>query len=475
MVAMTAPTLRDYQAQDVGRIRDTYAEGARRVLYVLPTGAGKRIVFSHILASAARRGKRVLVLCHRQEIFEQAEASVATADVAYGKIAPGCVETDAPVQIAMVATLAQSKRLERWAGRFDFVVVDETHHAVAGSWARVLASQPNAKVLGVTATPERLDGRGLGEIFDTMVCGPSTAQLIAEKWLSPYTVFEPIAGGPDISGAHIRAGDYAIEDLRQAMDGVVIGAAVIEYQRICPGVPAVVFCVDIDHSQRVAEAFRSSGVRATHVDGETPAGDRRSAIAGLSNGTVDVITNCGLISEGVDVPAIGAALLLRPTASPSLYLQQVGRALRPAPNKDRALILDFSGNCARHGLPDEPRQWSLDSKPTRQRERSDAPRVRRCSTCGALNRASAHTCTQCGADLRTPKERREIEIALRQAQEREDHDLVQSLGYRDRLLWAGDDERRLHFVERVCGYKSGWAWHRARESAAQQRGERAHG
>jgi superfamily II DNA or RNA helicase len=470
MAAMTAPTLRPYQAQAVEQIRAAYRAGAQRVSYVAPTGSGKTVTFAYIVANGVARGTKILILAHRAELLDQAEAALTMAGVPYGIIAPGFRETDALVQLASIATLARPKRLERWRGWADLVVVDEAHHCIAGSWARVLVSQGGAKVLGVTATPERLDGRGLGEIFDTMVVGPSVAELIELGWLSPYTVFEPIAGGPDMSAAKIRAGDYSIEDQREAMDGVVIGAAVTEYQRICPGVPAVVFCVDIDHSQKVVGALRAAGVVATHVDGETGASDRRSALAGLSNGTVDVICNCGLISEGVDVPAIGAAILLRPTASLSLYLQQVGRALRPAPGKERALILDFSGNCARHGLPDEPRTWSLDSKPTKQRERSDAPRVRRCGGCGALNRAGAHSCTSCGADLRTPKERREIEIALRQAREREDADLVRSLPYADRLLWAGGDQHRLGFVERICGYRSGWAWHRARELAAQSTG-----
>jgi DNA repair protein RadD len=473
VAAMTAPTLRPYQAQAVEQIREAYKAGAQRVLFQLPTGGGKTVVFSHVLASAVQRGRRVLVLTHRQEIADQVEVAVAMADVSYGRIAAGIAESDAPVQIASVQTLARPKCLERWRNWADLLIIDECHHAVAGSWAKVIASQARALVLGVSATPTRLDGLGLRAQFDQMVIGPSTAQLIAEEWLSRFVVFEPIAGGPDLSTAHIRAGDYAIEDLRQAVNGVVIQSAVDEYMQRCRGIPTVAFCIDIDHSQRLAERFRAAGVRAEHVDGETAASDRRNAIASLGNGGLDIVTNCGLISEGVDVPAIGAAILLRPTASLSLYLQQVGRALRPAPGKDHALILDFAGNTARHGLPDEPRQWSLDSKPTRQRERNDRPSLRRCPSCCALNRPSAQTCMNCDADLRTPKERREIEIALRQAREREDADLVQSLCYRDRLRWAGSDEQRLRLVERACGYKSGWAWHRMRDLA--QQGGRAHG
>ena len=220
---MSAPVLRDYQFSSVQRIRTAYASGRRRVLFQLPTGAGKTICFAYVLASAAKRGSRVLVLAHRVEILEQIEAALELAGVKYGIIAPGHPETDDAVQIASIAALAHVHRLRRWRDRFDFIVVDECHHAVAGSWARVLASQPRAAILGVTATPERLDGKGLGEIFDDMVVGPSTAELIKAEWLSPFVAFEPVKA-PDLNGAKIRAGDFAIEDIRDAMGGVVIGA-----------------------------------------------------------------------------------------------------------------------------------------------------------------------------------------------------------------------------------------------------------
>jgi DNA repair protein RadD len=209
--------LRPYQVESVTRIREAFGSGRRRVAFQLPTGGGKTVIFSYILAGAVKqRGKRVLVLAHRQEILDQIEAAVKLAGAPYGIIAAGHPETDAPVQIARVATLARSRRLKRWRDRFDFIVIDEAHHAVAGSWARVLESQPRAQVLGVTATPERFDGRGLEEQFDGLVIGPSTADLIAWNWLAPFTVFEP-AGAPDMSTARIRAGDYAVEDIRAAI------------------------------------------------------------------------------------------------------------------------------------------------------------------------------------------------------------------------------------------------------------------
>jgi DNA repair protein RadD len=458
---MSAPFLRDYQSNAVGRIRGSYASGHRRVLFQLPTGGGKTVVFSRVIDGAVKRGKGILVLAHRQEILDQIRTAVELAGVECGIIAPDRPETDAPVQIAMVATIA--RRLDRWRDRFDFIVIDEAHHAIAGSWVAVLASQTRAKILGVTATPERLDGRGLGEIFDDMVIGPTTAEMIKDGWLCPFVVFEPTSA-PDLSAARIRAGEFAIEDTRAAMNGVVIGAAVHEYQRICHGVPAVAFCVDVAHSQAVAERFLAAGVSAAHIDGQTPASERRAAIAALGSGELQILCNCGLISEGVDVPAIGAVLMLRPTASLALFLQMSGRALRPARGKQRAVLLDFSGNVSRHGMPDAPREWSLDSKPRRQRAKAEGPRLRKCPECNALNRPAAHACSECGTDLRTARERREIEIALQEAQRREEEDAVTLMSKRERIEWAGQDEPRLRLVARLSGYQPGWVFYKLQEA-----------
>jgi superfamily II DNA or RNA helicase len=459
---LQAPTLRDYQIVGVEEVRGAFREGARRICYVLPTGGGKTVLFVYIVASASARGKRTLILAHRVELLDQGAAALQRAGVDYGFVAPGYPESDALVQVASVATLAQPRRLERWRGHFDFVVIDEAHHAVAGSWAKVLASQPRAKILGVSATPERLDGRGLVEQFDVLIEDPPPAALTETGWLSRSICYEPTAA-PDLSDVRIRAGDYAIEELRARMDGVVIGAAVREYQRLCPGVPAVAFCVGIDHSRAVAEAFNASGVRAVHLDGDTPAAERRAAIAGIGDGELKVLCNCGLISEGLDIPGIVAIIMVRPTASLALYLQMVGRGLRPAPNKEKAIILDFAGNCSRHGLPDAPREWTLDAKSRRQRERSDGPRLRRCPGCSALNRAGTHECAECGADLRTPKERIEIEMRLREAARLDLEAAVAGMRRREQWEWAGADEGRLRVVARLNRYKPGWVFRRMQE------------
>lgn len=313
----------------------------------------------------------------------------------------------------------------------------------------------------MTATPERADGRGLGAMFDAMVLGPTASQLIEAGHLSPFVIYQPDRA-PVMKGVGIRAGDFKVEELRAKMGGVVIGSAVEEYRRLCNGAPAVAFCVDVEHSRAVAAAFCAAGVRAQHVDGESHADHRRTAVAALGNGNLDIITNCSLFDEGVDIPVLGAAILLRPTCSLSLYLQQVGRALRPAPGKGAAIILDFAGNTMRHGLPDAPREWSLEAKARRQRPKSQVL-ARRCKFCGVVSRPSATVCSGCGRSLIEPKSRAEIMVELRLSRQAEDAAMLREISPRERVAWAGADIGRLHLVAAVSGYKPGWAWHRSIE------------
>jgi superfamily II DNA or RNA helicase len=402
------------------------------------------------------RGERVLVLVHRVELLEQASRALQLHDVAHGVIAAGSPPSDQPVQVAMVATIA--RRLEAWRGWADLVIVDEAHHAVAGSWARVLASQPRARLLGVTATPERLDGRGLAECFDELIVGPQPRVLQDGGYLVRARVFEP-GLAPNLAGAKIKAGDYIVSDLRERGAIVSPESVVADWIRLADAAPALNFSPDIPHSHATIAAALAAGRRAAHLDGETSAADRREAIRALGAGELDLVSNVGLFAEGVDLPNVGVLLMSRPTASLGLYLQMVGRVLRPAPGKAHAVILDFVGNCGRHGLPDRDREWSLDSKSRKQRETSESSGLRRCTACSALNAPQAFDCAECGADLRTPRERHEVEIRLAEARRREAIQKLNARPYWWRLKWAGSDERRLRLLAEMHGYASGWVWH----------------
>ncbi len=264
------------------------------------------------------------------------------------------------------------------------------------------------------------------------------------------------APAPDLSGVRVRGGDYAVEDIsRVMMSNTITGDAVEQYEKLCPGVPALVYCCSVEHSKAVAQRFNDAGWRAAHVDGETPTLERNNAVAALGRGELDILTNCYLFTEGVDVPVLGAVLMLRPTASVALYLQMVGRALRPSVGKQRAVILDHVGNSHRHGLCEDPREWSLDSK---KRKTKTAP-VKECPKCHVMVTIGTEVCPECGFVFVVGERCREkievagdlIEITLEER--------LRRMPYGRALRWGGSDPDKLRLVAQARGYKPGWVWH----------------
>jgi DNA repair protein RadD len=366
-------TLRDYQELAVQAIREAFGE-FRRVLFVLPTGGGKTVVFSHIAEQAMRKGRTVVIVAHRRRIVNQISAALDRLGVAHGVIAPKHPMTDHPVQVGMIQTIF--RRLDRIAEP-DLLVVDEAHHGVAGTWERVSSAWTRARILGVSATPERLDGKGLRPAFDEMVIGPYPRELIERGALSDYEYLAP-PNGLDLSGVKTRGGDYALDQLAEMLTASPItGDAVEHYGKHLNGKPAVVFCVNIMHAQMVAERFRAVGWKAASVDGKMSADQQEDLITALGDGRLNVLTSCELISEGVDVPNVAGCILLRPTKSLALWLQQVGRALRPNEDGSKSIILDHVGSVHRFGMPCFPRDWSLDGR----KKRRKAADVTTCKLC----------------------------------------------------------------------------------------------
>jgi superfamily II DNA or RNA helicase len=451
--------LRPYQQTDVARIRTAFGQGARRICYQAPTGSGKTVLFVHAARKAVELGQRVVIIVHRQELVDQTAAALAAEGVCYGIIAAGYEETNAPVQIAMAMTLVN--RLERLIG-VTFLIVDECHHVMAQTWLTILGAAPDARVLGVTATPQRLDGKGLGTVFDTLIIGPLVADLITANWLAPFTVFAP-ARMVNLKGLRSVAGDYVLSDLAKRMGSdTVLSDALSEYRQHLAGSTAIAFCTTIAHSQATAAFFRANGIEAQHLDGDTPTAERRRLLAMLAEGAVKILTNCSLISEGLDIPSVAGVILLRPTKSLTVYLQQVGRALRPAPGK-RAIVLDHAGNCFRFGLPDMEHEWSLEDHPKKKGEAL----VRRCPNCGALVPISSRACPECGTDLRPqdkPIAKPEPLVALDSA-DAFDHWLAHA-PFKAVIRWAGDNPARLGQVAAARHYKDGWVWHRLQAARA---------
>ena len=397
--------LRSYQQQAIDDTRAAIRNGARAPLLVLPTGGGKTIIFSAIASAAAAKGNRVLILVHRRELIHQASSKLAWVGLDHGIIAAGIPPSDHAVQIASVQTLA--RRLARMAWQPGLIIIDEAHHATAGQWKRILQHWPDAYRLGVTATPCRLDGRGLGAAFDAMVRGPSVADLTSAGFLSPARIYAPPVVA-DLASIRTRAGDYANDQAAAAMDRpTVTGDAISHYQRLAAGQQAIAFCCNVKHAVSVCDAFKTAGICAELLLGGTQ--DREKVVADFAAHRTKVLVTVDVVSEGFDVPAASCAILLRPTQSLGLYLQQVGRVLRPAPGKDAAVILDHVGNVTRHGFPDDPRDWSLDDRMRRTRG-TPAPSVRTCPQCFAAFKPGP-ICPLCGAQCAPIKSRVIRELA----------------------------------------------------------------
>lgn len=453
--------LRPYQTDGVNGIRKAYLDKRRAPIYVLPTGGGKTVVFCYIAANSATRGKRVMILVHRVELTRQTSAKLASEGVAHGVIQSGFTPNPhAHVQVASVQTLV--KRLDKIKFPPDLIIVDEAHHATAGSWMKIINAFPQARILGVTATPERGDGVGLGiqagGIFDDLIMGPTVSELIRGGFLVKPVVYAP-SERLDLSGLHTRAGDYVKDELQAIMDKPTItGSAVEHYRRLCSGDPAVAFCVSILHAKHVAEEFRQAGYRAASADGTMKDEDRTRVLNGLANGQVQVLTTCDLISEGTDIPAIACAILLRPTQSTGLFLQQVGRALRPAPGKTQAIILDHVGNVLMHGLPDEDREWSLDGREKKKKRRPDDPppeRAKQCPSCFRVHEPGP-SCPYCGhiytVDSKPDIEQTEGELRL--ITEQEEIAIKRNRAHEVGKARTLED---LQAIGKKRGYKPGWA------------------
>lgn len=384
--------LRPRQTKAVDALRAAYGAGHRAPILVAPTGFGKSATASYMIRSAVAKGRRVWFLAHLREILEATSKQLTAEGIDHGFIMAGKPEdTDAAVQVAMVQTAV--RRLGRYT-KPDLIVIDEAHLAVAETYRKVVEDCGNPRLLLLTATPIRLDGRGMREVADLIVPTCSTAELIAEGLLAPVRYYAP--SRPDLTGVRTVAGDYAAGDLAKAMNKPSItGDAVAHYQKLAHGRPAVAFCTNIAHAKETAVAFRQAGYKAVAISGDSKPEERDAALHGLNAGDIDVVCNCALWVAGVDAPAIGCIIMLAPTKSLTKYLQSIGRGLRTHPGKSDCIVLDHAGNAFTHGLPTEERDWSLDGAKKRAKQADDVEPVRQCERCYFVH-SPAPVCPNCG-------------------------------------------------------------------------------
>ena len=359
--------------------------------------------------------------------------------------------------------------VERYHNYFaNGVLVHNCHHVAASTWDRIVTHYSNSRLLGVTATPCRLDGKGLARYYDTMVMGPSVQELIALGYLSRPVVYAPPSSA-DFSQVGSRYGDFAKGQVNDIVDTPkIIGDAVDHYMRLCNGVPAIAFCCTIDHARHTAECFNAAGVTSRCVDGTMNNRDREACINGLANGDIQVLTSCDIVSEGTDIPVVGAAILLRPTQSLALYIQQVGRAMRIYPGKKNTIVLDHVGNFYRHGFPDDDREWKLTSDKIGTSKREGDIRYRTCMFCFVvIKNPRAKVCPQCGHEIPTApgrditEEDGELQLMSQreyQGQMWNEYVKMQDKNSALRRSWQADSVEELKEIAQELGYNPKWAY-----------------
>lgn len=379
---MPAQTLRPYQTDALKRVIDAWRDGARSVLLVAPTGSGKTSVFSS-LAAQVQLTQGVLINTHRRELVDQAANRLREFGVEFGLIMSGEARNPrARTQIATVQTL-----VKRQFPRAALVINDEAHLSTAATWTTILAQYPHARILGVTATPWRLGGKPLAGAYDAIVIAATPAELRQQGYLCDYVGFSYLA--PDLSEVSSNGSEFNEKESAAAMSGTLIVDNVVEqWGTHARELSTVVFAVTVEHSKQLTARFKAAGVRAEHLDGQTPLFQRQAILRRVDRGETRVLCNVGVAVEGLDIPRLKCCVLARPTMSLARAIQMMGRVRRPW-QEQVARIHDHAFNIKRHGLPDQDRDYSLNSKAEKP------PSLSTCSECLAVYTGSA--CPACGA------------------------------------------------------------------------------
>jgi len=367
--------LRPYQTEAIAKIRDSL-KTHKSVVFTIGCGAGKSVLAGSIAKSATDKGNTVLFLVHREELCEQ------IVDTFYNL----CGVDLALCKIMMIQT---ARRRLKTLTEPTLIIVDEAH-TFNNAYEKVFQFFPDAYKIGFTATPCRLNQGGLGNLFEDIQTGVSTRWLIDNHYLSDYRYFSfPIV---DTSGLHTRAGEFVQEEVNALMENkAVYSGAVEQYLKLTPGKKAMVYCSSIKASKEVVKEFIDNGVSAVHVDGTTPKAERERIVEAYRKGEITVVSNVDLFGVGFDDKDIEVTVLLRPTQSLALAVQQNMRCMRYKEGKT-AIILDCCGNAARHGLPDDEREWSLETR----KKQETTVKIRECENCYAVYPPTLQKCPYCG-------------------------------------------------------------------------------
>lgn len=460
--------LREYQNRMIENARQVLRSGKKRIIIHAATGSGKTIIAAAIVSAALEKGKKVLFLVHFRELAFQAKERFSEFGIGDEvSIIMAGEETDhsKPVQIASVQTYARRLKLEEenqsyWFHNADLVIYDECHSSIARTRKAILELyKKDAVILGLTATPCRADGRGLGEVYEDIVSCTGIEELTNLKYLVPV-VYYGCKEKPDLDNIPEVAGDFNKKVLGERVDiPKLIGDIYDNWARIAIDRQTVIFATNVKHSKHIKELFERRGVRIEHVDAHTPEEERRDILNRFRAGYVQVVTNCAVYSEGADFPWASCIVLAKPSKSYARYVQMAGRGLRPHIGKNDCIIIDHAGLVVgkySHGYLDDPVAWTLDGKEKawkKKLERKKEKKIMECDTCGFL--FTGKRCPQCGKEVENYGKK--IETT--------DDELIELKGKASKA--TAEDKRifygMLEHYRRSKGYASGWAAHKYRE------------
>lgn len=426
--------LRPYQADLIGKIRLAALHGSKSIVSVLGCGGGKSVIQAEISHSATDKGNNVLFLVHRKELCEQ----ITNTFTAQGVNMDLC-------SVSMVQTV--SRHIDK-IPEPKIIITDEAHHSTANSYKKIYNAFPNALRLGFTATPCRLNAGGLGEVYDKLITSVSTKWLIDNHYLSPYKYYSVKLA--DTSGLHVKAGDYKADEVAELMqNSVIYGETVKQWERLAKNKKTIAYCASVEAAEETAEQFRQAGYTAASLSGSTPKELRAQIMQDFRDSKIMILTNCELFGEGLDVPDCECTVLLRPTQSLTLYIQQSMRSMRYMPDKT-AIIIDHVGNCYLHGLPDDDREWTLESKA----KQANTVKIRECPMCFAVYPPTMQKCPYCGyAAVKEiqRKEKKTVEIDLVEMKRQDD---IKNTKYADLTAETWEDVER---IRKARDYKIAWA------------------
>lgn len=366
-------SLRPYQQIAKGQIFSAW-DDCDNVMFQMPTGTGKTRLFTSIISDIkawgilTRKDPKILIIAHRVELIEQISDNLDRYKVSHGIIAGGKERNLRPlVQVASIQTITHrtNKDVANSMG-VDFIIIDEAHHSTANSYKKLWELYPNAKKLGVTATPWRMNHLGFTSIYDKLIVSKSIKEFIDEGWLAPYCYYSIKDNSnirQNISGIDEFdiEGDYKVSALERVMDKVSIRANLLEsYLKLARGKKGIIYSISRKHSDHICEEYKQAGINIVRIDSETPREERRMYVQRFRNGLIDIIVNVDIFSEGFDCPDIEFIQLARPTKSLVKYLQQVGRGLRPTSGKGKCIILDNVGSHIEFDLPNADRDWDAE-------------------------------------------------------------------------------------------------------------------